>query len=234
MFAYGGYNAGMPPVFRERVTRLMMSEWAMKGGVYVHCNLRGGNEYGPRWHEAGMLMNKRKVFEDFIGVAEQLIKDGWTKKGRIGIVGCSNGGLLMSALVTMRPDLWAVVIDSVPHTDMIHFADDDRGPMYITEYGDPGESREMFEYLLSYSPYHNVREEEYPPIYIQTGELDNNVPPYHGKKFAARMQQMNRSDAPVLLRVLAQGSHDRGQGEENYRTLAEMQVFLEHYLHMEG
>ncbi len=234
MFGYGGYNAAMPPVFRERVTRLMMSEWAGKGGVYVHCNLRGGSEYGPDWHEAGMMMNKKKVFEDFIGIAEQLIRDGWTRRGRIGIVGCSNGGLLMSALITMRPDLWAVVIDSVPHTDMIHFTEDDRGPMYITEYGNPRESREMFEYLLSYSPYHNIRPVSYPPVYIQTGEMDNNVPPYHGKKFAARMQELNRSDEPVLLRVLAEGGHDRGQGEIFFRTIGEMQVFLEHYLDMEG
>ena len=136
----------------------------------------------------------------------------------------------MSALVTMRPDLWGCVIDSVPHTDMIHFAQDDRGPMYITEYGNPRQSREMFDYLLSYSPYHNVKKTDYPPTYIQTGELDNNVPPYHGKKFAARMQAENQSDNPILLRVLAEGSHDRGKGEVFWRTIAEMQLFLEEHL----
>lgn len=136
----------------------------------------------------------------------------------------------MSALVTMRPDLWGCVIDSVPHTDMIHFAEDDRGPMYITEYGNPRESREMFEYLLSYSPYHNVRNMPYPPTYIQTGEKDNNVPPYHGKKLAARMQEMTTGGAPVLLRVLADGSHDRGKGEDYWRTISEMQLFLRIHL----
>lgn len=230
MYAYGGYNISMPPSYQEMVTQIVVPRWVERGGIYVHCNLRGGNEYGPKWHEAGMAGNKRHCYEDFIGVAEQIIRDGWTCAGKIGIAGCSNGGLLMSALVTMRPDLWGCVIDSVPHTDMIHFAEDDRGPMYITEYGNPRESREMFEYLLSYSPYHNVRKTDYPPTYIQTGELDNNVPPYHGKKFAARMQAENQSGNPILLRVLAEGSHDRGKGEVFWRTIAEMQLFLDEHL----
>lgn len=226
MYGYGGYNIAMPPEYTEMVSGMQVPDWVENGGIYVHCNLRGGNEYGPKWHEAGMGMNKRKCYEDFIGIAEDVIRQGWTEKGRIAISGCSNGGLLMSTLVTMRPDLWGCVIDSVPHTDMIHFAEDDRGPMYITEYGNPRESKEMFEYLLSYSPYYNVRETEYPATYIQTGELDNNVPPYHGKKFAAMMQSKNQSDKPILLRVLAEGSHDRGRGEVYWRTIAEMHIFI--------
>lgn len=233
MYAYGGYNSSNLPWYTEMVTMVEVPRWIAAGGIYVHLNLRGGGEYGPAWHEAGMLMQKRHCYEDFIGVAEQLIADGWTRAGNIGITGCSNGGLLMSALVTMRPDLWGCVIDSVPHTDMIHFADDDRGPMYITEYGDPRESREMFEYLRSYSPYYNVREVAYPPVYIQTGECDNNVPPYHGKKFAARMQAATTGTAPILLRVLAQGSHNRGgTPEEFWHTIAEMHLFL--VTHLEG
>ena len=233
MYAYGGYNTDMPPEFTEVVSQMQIPRWIAAGGIYVHLNLRGGNEYGPAWHEAGMLMNKRHCYEDFIGVTEQVIADGWTSAGNIGIVGCSNGGLLMSALVTMRPDLWGCVIDSVPQTDMIHVADDDRGPMYITEYGDPRASKEMFEYLLSYSPYHNVHEVAYPPVYIQTGECDNNVPPYHGKKFAARMQAATTGDAPILLRVLAHGSHNRGgTPDEFWHTIAEMHLFLEE--HLEG
>lgn len=233
MYAYGGYNTDMPPEFTEVVCQMQIPRWIEAGGVYVHLNLRGGNEYGPAWHEAGMLMQKRHCYEDFIGVAEQVVADGWTRAGNIGIVGCSNGGLLMSALVTMRPDLWGCVLDSVPQTDMIHVADDDRGPMYITEYGDPRASREMFEYLLSYSPYHNLHEVDYPPTYIQTGECDNNVPPYHGKKFAARMQAMTTGTAPVLLRVLAHGSHNRGgTPDEFWHTIAEMHIFLME--HLEG
>ncbi len=233
MYAYGGYNSCTLPWYTEMVTMVQAPRWVEAGGIYVHLNLRGGGEYGPSWHEAGMLTNKRRCYEDFIGVTEQLIAQGWTRAGNIGISGCSNGGLLVSALVTMRPDLWGCVIDSVPHTDMVHFADDDRGPMYITEYGDPRESRETFEYLLSYSPYYNVRGVDYPPVYIQTGECDNNVPPYHGKKFAARMQAATTGAAPILLRVLAQGSHNRGgTPEEHWRTIAEMHLFLE--THLEG
>lgn len=225
--AYGGYNVNLLPTSTEMVTGLDIAEWAEQGGVFVQAILRGGAEYGTPWHEEGMLLNKKNCYYDFIGVTEKLIADGWTKSSRIIISGCSNGGLLMSALVTMRPDLFGCVIDSVPHTDMIHFVSDDRGPMYIMEYGDPLQDEEHFDYFLSYSPYHNVREEQYPPVYIQTGEFDNNVPPYHGKKFAAKMQAMNKSGAPILLRVLAEGSHDRGSGEVYWKTIAEMQLFAE-------
>ncbi len=230
IYAYGGYNNSVMPQYAERVSGTNIASWVEEGGIYVQCNLRGGSEYGPRWHEGGMMMNKRHCYEDFIGVAEEIIRQGWTCPEKLAISGCSNGGLLMSALVTLRPDLWGCVLDSVPHTDMIHFAEDDRGPMYITEYGNPRESKEMFEYLLSYSPYHNVKQVNYPPVYVQTGELDNNVPPYHGKKFAARMQAENQSENPILLRVLAEGSHDRGKGEFYWRTIAEMQLFMKYAL----
>lgn len=227
MYAYGGYNSSMYPWSYDMVTGLDVADWVEKGGIYVLANIRGGAEFGTKWHEEGMLLKKRNCYDDFIAVAEQLIKDGWTAPEKLAIDGCSNGGLLMSALVTMRPDLFGCVIDSVPHTDMIHFAEDDRGPMYVTEYGNPRENEEMFQYLLSYSPYHNVKPAAYPPVYIQTGECDNNVPPYHGKKFAARMQNMTIGDAPILLRVLAKGAHDRGSGEVYWKTIAEMQLFIE-------
>ena len=227
MYAYGGYNNDMPPWYTERTTGINVAEWVEAGNVYIHANIRGGSEYGPRWHEDGMGLTKRHCYEDYIGVAEHASAIGWTSPGRIVITGASNGGLLNSVLVTMRPDLWGCVIDSVPHTDMIHFANDARGPMYVTEYGNPRESKEMFEYLLSYSPYHNVRAERYPATYIQTGECDNNVPPYHGKKFAARMQEMTVGEAPVLLRVLARGGHNRGGNPDEYwRTTTEMRTFI--------
>ncbi|XCP85011.1 prolyl oligopeptidase family serine peptidase [Roseburia hominis] len=227
IYAYGGYNASMTPWYRDMVTGIVIGDWVEQGGIYVLANIRGGNEFGAKWHKDGMQMKKRNCYDDFIGVTEQLIQDGWTKPEKIGIDGCSNGGLLMSVLVTMRPDLFGCVIDSVPHTDMIRFTRDDNGPRYIQEYGNPLESKEMFEYMLSYSPYHNVREVEYPATYIQTGECDNNVPPYHGKKFAALMQEKNRSCNPILLRVLAEGAHDRGSGEAYWKTIAEMRLFIE-------
>lgn len=227
IYAYGGYNCSMYPGSKEMIANMDIAKWVMKGGIYVLANIRGGGEFGAKWHEEGMGMKKKNCYYDFIGVTEQLISDKWTNPKRIVISGCSNGGLLMSALITIRPDLFGCVIDSVPHTDMIHFAEDDRGPMYITEYGNPRESRENFEYLLSYSPYHNVKETEYPAVYIQTGECDNNVPPYHGKKFAAKMQAMNQGTQPILLRVLEKGAHDRGSGDVYWQTIAEMQLFVE-------
>lgn len=226
MYGYGGYNISMPPWSAEMVSGTDIAAWVRNDGIYVHCLLRGGAEYGPAWHDAGMGMKKKNCYYDFIGIAEKVMQDGWTCPAKTAISGCSNGGLLMSTLVTMRPDLWGCVIDSVPHTDMIHFAKDDRGAMYVTEYGDPYHSKEEFEYLLSYSPVHNVRPAAYPPVYIQTGECDNNVPPYHGKSFAAMMQENNTSDNPVLLRVLKYGSHDRGQGEVYWQTISEMHVFM--------
>lgn len=227
IYAYGGYNAAMQPGIHEPVTRLKIADWVEKGGIYILANIRGGSEFGSNWHLEGMGMNKKNCFYDFIGVTEQVISERWTRPEKIAVSGGSNGGLLMSALLTMRPDLFGCVIASVPHTDMIHFAEDDRGPMYITEYGNPKESREMFEYLLSYSPYHNVKKVHYPAAYIQTGECDNNVPPYHGKKFAARLQEENQSHNPILLRVLKEGSHDRGRGEVYWETIAQMQLFVE-------
>lgn len=233
MFGYGGFAYAMTPVFTNPYIGMDIYKWVELGGIYVNCNLRGGNEYGSKWQRAGNLHNKKNAFFDFIDTAEWLIANGWAKPGNIGICGASNGGLLMTALTTMRPDLWGCVIASVPHTDMIRFVNDDRGPMNITEYGDP-RNPAMFDYLYSYSPYHNIRAADYPPIYVQTGELDNNVPPYHGKKFAARMQELNRADNPALLRVLARGSHDRGTGDEMYRTYAEMQAFLMKHLGIDG
>ncbi|MFO1445041.1 S9 family peptidase [Bacillus sp. Bva_UNVM-123] len=225
MYGYGGYNHAMPPSFANFFIGMDIHEWVEKGLVYVNCNIRGGNEYGTQWHREGNLENKKNVFFDFIDITEWLIEKGWTNPKKIAICGGSNGGLLMTALTTLRPDLWGAVIASVPHTDMIRFKNDDRGPMYITEYGDPMD-KELFDYMLSYSPYHNIKPAKYPAIYLQTGEFDNNVPPYHAKKFAAKMQELNQSENPILLRVIAEGSHDRGKGEEMFKTFAEMQTFI--------
>lgn len=230
MYAYGGYNFSEVPAYEMPCTGLRVAEWAEDKGIYILASIRGGNEFGSQWHEEGMGLLKKNCYYDMIGIAEQMIEEGWTRKGEVIVTGASNGGLMVSALVTMRPDLFGCVIGSVPHTDMLQFAEDDRGPMYITEYGNPRESEEMFKYLLSYSPYHNVKQIAYPWIYLQTGECDNNVPPYHGKKFAARLQELNQSDAPILLRVLKDGSHDRGAGEVFWRTTAEMQLFADEYI----
>lgn len=226
MYGYGGYNNAILPSYNNPFVDLDIVDWVSQGRIYVSINLRGGSEYGTRWHEGGSLSNKKNCFTDFIATAERIQQEGWTCPEKTAICGGSNGGLLMCALLTMRPDLWGCVIASVPHTDMIRFRNDDRGPMYITEYGDPMDPA-LFSYMLSYSPYHNIHPVAYPATYIQTGECDNNVPPYHGKKMAARLQENNQSDHPVLLRVLALGSHDRGKGEAHLKTIAEMQSYID-------
>ncbi len=228
MYGYGGYNVPMIPSYENLVTGIRPWKWAKDGGIYVNCNLRGGGEYGAEWHEAAMFDRKMTAFYDFIDIAEALIAEGWTVPGKITINGCSNGGLLVSVLTILRPDLWSSVIASVPHTDMLGFVNDPAGPRFILEYGNPRDPK-MNGYLRKYSPYHNVQSIPYPPIYIQTGERDNNVPPYHGKKFAALLQEKS-SGGPVLLRVLAEGAHNRGEGEEMYRTKAEMLLFVKKYL----
>ncbi|MCI9524770.1 MAG: S9 family peptidase [Erysipelotrichaceae bacterium] len=232
MYGYGGYNVPSLPSFHNPFVGLDIVDWVMDGGLYVNCCIRGGNEYGETWHTQGYKLKKKNCYYDFIAIAEGIIKDGWTIPQKIGICGGSNGGLLVCALLTMRPDLWGCVIASVPHSDMLSFAKDDRGPMYITEYGDP-DDEEQFHYFLSYSPFHNIQRVAYPPVYIQTGECDNNVPPYHGKKMAARLQQYNTSKHPILLRVLEKGSHDRGKGDVYTQTVSEMQAFLHLALHKE-
>ncbi len=234
MYGYGGYGLLSGPKYRNGIIGLPINEWIEKGYIYVVCNVRGGGEYGVRWHKAGNLMNKKNAFFDFIDITEWLIKNKYTNPEKIAIVGCSNGGLLVAALGTLRPDLFKVVVCSVGHTDMIRFKNDSTGAMYKTEYGDL-ENEEMFKYLLSYSPYHNIKKEEkYPSMIIQSGEKDNNVPAYHSKKFAAKLQQIyqgniqaeNKSENPILLRILADGGHNRGTGEVMYRTFSELQGFI--------
>lgn len=231
MYGYGGYSSNQLPWYNIRCLGMDVCDWIEEGGIYVHCILRGGAEYGEKWHKAGSGLNKKKAFYDFIDITNAIIEDGWTTPEKIAICGSSNGGLLATALTTMAPYLWKCVIASVPHTDMLHFALDGRGSMYVTEYGDP-RTEEYFEYMKSYSPYHNIKKGvKYPYIYIQTGEQDNNVPPYHGKKFAAAVQQAT-AGGTALLRVLPYGSHDRGSGEYFYKTTAEMQTFIEYALGM--
>ena len=233
-YGYGGYNNVLAPDFTNKFIGLDVSDWAMRRGLYVHCILRGGGERGPRWHEAGMLANKPNVFHDFIDIVAHVQELGWTSPEHSALCGGSNGGLLVTAALTQAPDLVRCVVASVPHTDMLRFVHDDRGPMYITEYGDPRDPA-LFETMRDYSPYHNVEPgRTYPALLVQTGELDNNVPPYHGKKFAARMQAEASSKHPVLLRVLARGAHDRGEGGIYYATVAEMQCFIEHELGMDA
>lgn len=223
-YGYGGYNA--TNYVSAHACGMTIANWIESGGIYVHCIIRGGGEFGEDWHRSGWKENKKNVFDDFCSIVEGVMNDGWTNVSKVAVCGLSNGGLLMTALITRRPDLFGCVIASVPQTDLLGFVYDDRGPMYITEYGDPREDG-MFEYMKSYSPYHNIKENtSYPGIYIQAGAMDNNVPAYHAKKFTAKMQEL-QGERPVLLRVLPYGSHDQGVGAYFHQTIAEMRTFID-------
>ncbi len=231
MTGYGGYRLVQPIPFQDPVSGIKPWRWAEQGGVYICCGLRGGGEYGLHWHEAGCGIHKKNAFYDFIDTAKWLIKENWTCPEKLAACGASNGGLLVTAATAMEPDLWACAIASVPHTDMLRFIYDAAGPGYATEYGDPRE-KGMAEYMCSYSPYHQAGKEISTPIYLQTGERDPQVPSYHAKKLAAALQH-GKKGGPTLLRTLKKGTHDRGAGEEYYRTIAEMQSFLSIMLGLE-
>lgn len=230
IYGYGGYGVSQTMSFRDPMTEYSLKSWCKKGGVYANMILRGGGEYGKSWHDSGKLDKKQTTFNDLYDLTTYLHEQNISSPSHTAIGGASNGGLLVSAAFTQRPDLFGCVIDGVGLHDMLYFVKDPRGSMYKTEYGDPYDP-DMFEALKAYSPYHNVKENsDYPPIYIQAGYLDTNVPAYHAMKFAAKIQDTNPNGNPTLLRILPNGHHDTGHGEEHYLTIAERQCFVEENL----
>ena len=202
---YGGFNVSMTPGF-TRTTYL----WLEQGGVYAMPNLRGGGEYGEAWHRAGMLEQKQNVFDDFIAAAEFLVERGYTNPQRLAIGGGSNGGLLVGAVLTQRPDLCKAVVCSVPLLDMLRYHLFRIARLWIPEYG-CADDPTQFDWLRSYSPYHRVEDGvAYPAVLIMTGESDSRVDPLHARKMAARLQAASRGGA-VLLRVEAKAGHGAGK-----------------------
>ncbi|MCU0466027.1 MAG: prolyl oligopeptidase family serine peptidase [Anaerolineae bacterium] len=202
--AYGGFSIAMQPGFAP-------TPWLEMGGVLAIPGLRGGGEYGEEWHQAGMFERKQNVFDDLHAAAEYLIREGWTHSGRIGIKGGSNGGLLTSAAITQRPDLYGAAVVGVPLTDMLRFQHFTIARFWVPEYGS-SEDPAQFEYLLKYSPLHNIKPgTAYPPTFIQTGAGDNRVVPAHAYKFAAAMQAAQASDAPILMHVEMRAGHGIGK-----------------------
>jgi prolyl oligopeptidase len=203
---YGGFNVNITPGFSASKVY-----WLEQGGVYALANLRGGGEYGETWHEAGMLDRKQNVFDDFISAAEWLIKSGYTSRDRLAVQGGSNGGLLVGAAMTQRPDLFGAVVCQVPVADMLRYHLFTVGRFWIPEYGsadDPGQ----FAFLYKYSPYHNVKEgTAYPPTLVTTADTDDRVAPGLAKKFAARLQAASGGDAPILIRVETKAGHGSGK-----------------------
>jgi prolyl oligopeptidase len=203
---YGGFNVSRTPMF---ITALPM--WLDAGGVYALANLRGGGEYGEAWHRAGMLGSKQNVFDDFISAAEWLISQHITRSERLAISGGSNGGLLVGAALTQRPDLFQAVVCQVPLLDMLRYQNLRIARLWIAEYGS-AEDPAQFEWLYAYSPYHHVRDgEQYPATFLLTADGDSRVDPMHARKMAARLQAATAGSAPILLRVETAAGHGQGK-----------------------
>jgi prolyl oligopeptidase len=208
--AYGGFNVSLTPTF-NRNSYL----WLEHGGVFAVANLRGGAEFGEDWHRAGMLDKKQNVFDDMIGAAEHLIAEKYTDKNHLAIQGGSNGGLLMGAMMTQRPDLFRAVVCQVPLLDMIHYQDFQIAKLWIPEYGS-AENPGQFKWLYAYSPYHHVKAgAEYPAILFMTADTDTRVDPMHAKKMAALMQAEAKNGSsktrPILLRIETKAGHGAGK-----------------------
>lgn len=203
---YGGFNISMAPAFSRSLFL-----WLEHDGVLAVPNLRGGGEYGEAWHQHGMLGKKQNTFDDFIAAAEYLIAEGYTRPERVAIAGGSNGGLLMGAVLTQRPDLFRAVVIQVPLLDMLRFHRFLIARLWIPEYGSPDDPAQ-FAWLHAYSPYHHVRDgTPYPAVLLATAESDTRVDPMHARKMTARLQAATSSAYPVLLRLETQAGHGAGK-----------------------
>ena len=221
VYAYGGFNISLPPSFSA--LRVAFLE---QGGVYVQANLRGGGEYGEAWHRAGMKAHKQNVFDDFIAVAEWLIANKYTCSARLAMQGGSNGGLLVGAIMTQRPELFAVALPAVGVLDMLRFHKFTIGWNWIADYGS-SDDPDGFRYLYAYSPLHRLREGvAYPATMISTGDHDDRVVPAHSFKFAARLQDAHRGSAPVLIRIETQSGHGSSSLTKSISEAADTFAFL--------
>jgi prolyl oligopeptidase len=195
LYGYGGFGSSLTPAYASTT-----AAWVEAGGVYVVANLRGGNEYGEPWHRDGMRERKQHTFDDFIACAERLIADGWTSPDHLGISGGSNGGLLVGAALTQRPELYDAVVCSAPLLDMVRYERFGLGTTWIDEYGTVDDATE-FGWLVGYSPYHHVREgTAYPAVLFTIFDSDTRVDPLHARKMCAALQHATTSDRPVLIR----------------------------------
>ena len=207
LYGYGGFNISLTPSFST--SRIILLE---NGGVFAMPNLRGGGEYGEEWHQAGMLFNKQNVFDDFIAAGEYLIDENYTTKEKLAIAGGSNGGLLVGACMTQRPDLFKVAFPAVGVMDMLRYHKFTVGKGWIPEYGNAENSPEEFENLYAYSPLHNLKPDvAYPATMVTTADHDDRVVPAHSFKFAAQLQQSNTGDNPMLIRIEKNAGHGAGK-----------------------
>ena len=206
LYGYGGFNISLTPSFS-----IVNAVWLEQGGIYAVPNIRGGGEYGKTWHKAGTQMQKQNVFDDFIAAAEYLIDNDYTSSDYLAIRGGSNGGLLVGAVMTQRPDLMSVALPAVGVLDMLRYHTFTAGAGWGYDYGTAQDSPEMFEYLLGYSPVHNVKPGvSYPATMVTTGDHDDRVVPAHSFKFAAELQDKHSGAAPVLIRIETDAGHGAG------------------------
>src|SRR5438876_6486056 len=220
LYGYGGFDIATFPTFRSDIPA-----WLERGGVWATANMRGGSEYGEAWHEGGMLEKKQNVFDDFIGAAEYLIREKYASAETLGIMGGSNGGLLVGAVMEQRPDLFAVALPAVAVMDMLRYHKFTGGAVGVTEYGS-SESAKDFPYLYKYSPLHNVKPGTcYPATLVTTADHDDRVVPSHSFKFTAALQAAQGCDKPVLIRVETQGSHAYRPTDRRIAELADEWAF---------
>jgi len=222
LYGYGGYGVSMSPTF-DFTRRL----WFDRGGVYVVANIRGGGEFGEEWHKAGNLTNKQNVFDDFTAAAQYLIEKKYTNSNKLALLGGSNGGLLMGALLTQHPDLMRAVVSAVGIYDMLRVELAPNGAFNVTEFGTV-KNPDQFKALYAYSPYHRVTDgTKYPAILMMTGANDGRVAPYHSRKMTARLQEANQSEHPILLRTSTSAGHGIGTAlSERIKQQADIFSFL--------
>jgi prolyl oligopeptidase len=214
LYAYGGFGISLTPAFS--LSNIILLE---QGGVYAVPNIRGGGEYGENWHIAGTKLQKQNVFDDFIAAAEYLISNQYTSSEYLAISGGSNGGLLVGAIITQRPDLFKVALPAVGVLDMLRYNQFTAGAGWAYDYGTAEDSKEMFEYLHNYSPYHALKPDSYPATLITTADHDDRVVPAHSFKFAARLQEYQTGAAPVLIRIETKAGH--GAGKSTAQSISE-------------
>ncbi len=226
LYGYGGFDITIRPRFS--ITNFA---WMEMGGVFVLANLRGGGEYGKEWHDAGRLMNKQNVFDDFIAAAEYLIAEGYTTKEKLAIYGRSNGGLLVGAVMNQRPDLFAAALPAVGVMDMLRFDKFTAGRLWTDDYAKPSDNEEDFRYNYAYSPYHNIVDGvELPPALVTTADTDDRVVPGHSFKYIAALQAADTGAAPKLIRIETRAGHGSGKPTEKViEEYADMWAFIAHH-----
>jgi prolyl oligopeptidase len=204
LYGYGGFNVSLTPGFKAD-----RAVWLEKGGIYAIPNLRGGGEYGEEWHRAGMLLQKQNVFDDYHAAAEYLVKEGWTSPAHLAIYGGSNGGLLVGAAMTQRPELFKAVVCAVPLLDMLRYQLFGSGKTWVPEYGS-ADDPDQFKVIHNYSPYRRAIDagpRRYPALLMESADHDDRVDPMHARKFIAAIQANQTGDAPALLRIERNAGH---------------------------